>query len=391
MTTIRFLLALFLGGCLHAEELKPWWPDSVESALAQSGDNRAELTTALVTVPEARRDGMKFLIENMPPVDLRSLKAAYLLENTALAYDALAAAPWAKQVPHEVFLNDILPYASLNEARDNGRKRLREIAAPLVKDCKTPGEAARALNSQLFGIVKVRYSTGRKKPDQSALESMESGMATCSGLSILLVDACRAVGVPARVAGTPMWTNMRGNHTWVEMWDGEWHFAGAAEPDPNGLNRGWFCGDASQAKRDVPKHAIYASSFKKTGLPFPLVWDRRIDWVPAVNVTDRYTPAAAPATPANGNVRLLVRVLDRDGGKRVVAKVTLTDPADASVKLEGASRDESADLNNILPFSVARDREFKLHLEAGERKIDRSVKTIAGTDAEQTVTVVLAD
>src|SRR4029078_4485401 len=118
-----------------------------------------------------------------------------------------------KSLPKDVFLNDVLPYASLNEPRDGGRAKLREIAAPLVKDCQTPGEAAQVLNRKIFGIVKVKYSTQRKKPDQSALESMESGVATCSGLSILLVDAWRSVVVPARVVCTPMGTNIRGNHT----------------------------------------------------------------------------------------------------------------------------------------------------------------------------------
>ena len=59
-----------------------------------------------------------------------------------------------------------------------------------------------------------------------------------------------------------MWTNGRGNHTWVEIWDGDWHFVGAAEPDPNGLDRGWFAHDASLAVKDDREHAIYASSFK---------------------------------------------------------------------------------------------------------------------------------
>jgi hypothetical protein len=183
-----------------------------------------------------------------------------------------------------------------------------------------------------------------------------------------------------------MWTNMRGNHTWVEIWDGTWHFAGAAEPDPKGLNRGWFCGDASKAQRDVPKHAIYASSFKKTALPFPLVWDRSIQWVSAVNVTDRY---AAPAVPAGEKVRLLIRVLDKEGGKRIAAKVTLTDPADASVKLEGTSSDESADLNNILPFSLARGHDFKVTLEASGKKVERSLKTSVDQKPEQIVTLKL--
>src|SRR5207247_2709151 len=86
----------------------------------------------------------------------------------------------------------------------------------------------------------------------------------------------------------------RGNHTWVEIWDGEWHFAGAAEPDAAGLDHGWFVHDATTAKRDVPEHAIYATSFRRTGISFPLVWLPGDKSVSAVNVTDRYTAKAAP-------------------------------------------------------------------------------------------------
>ena len=352
--------------------------------LAAAGANRSEIERALSLVPNQQRTAMEFLVENMPDVDLKSLKGDYLLENVALACEAFGAAPWAKQVPQDIFLNDVLPYASLNEKRDDWRRRVRDIAAPIVKDCKTPGEAAMALNRQLFRIVKVRYSTQRKKPDQSALESMESGIATCSGLSVLLVDACRAVGVPARVAGTPMWMNLRGNHTWVEVWDGDWHFTGAAEPNKAGLDRGWFVGDASKARRDIPEHAIYASSFRKTGLSFPLVWNPRLKWVPAVNVTGRYTPKVAPIPDAR--LRLLVRVLG--GGKRVAAKVTVTSAADAALKLEGTSSDESADLNNLLTFPVVRGQTLHLRIERDGKAIERDVKTTNGKEAEQMVTIV---
>lgn len=95
-----------------------------------------------------------------------------------------------------------------------------------------------------------------------------------------------------------MWPNKRGNHTWVEIWDKGWHFTGAAEQDPNGLNRGWFVNDASTAIRDVREHAIYASSFKKTGIFFPMDWARGQDWIHAVNVTDRYKKPATPTKPA---------------------------------------------------------------------------------------------
>ena len=88
--------------------------------------------------------------------------------------------------------------------------------------------------------------------------------------------------------------NKRGNHTWVEIWDKGWHFTGACEPDPNGLDRGWFVGDAAQAKKDVPEHAIYAASFKKTEAALPAgLGARTAATCPAENVTDRYAKTAA--------------------------------------------------------------------------------------------------
>ena len=134
---------------------------------------------------------------------------------------------------------------------------------------KPPAKPPQRLNEKLFKLVNVKYSTGRRKADQSPSESMETGLASCTGLSILLIDACRSVGVPARLVGTPMWMNMRGNHTWLEVWDDGWHFTGAAEPDPKGLDHTWFQHDASEAQKDSAQHAIYASSFKKTDLAFP--------------------------------------------------------------------------------------------------------------------------
>jgi len=363
-----------------------WWPAATAAALEAAGDNRGELERALAEVPVEQREAMQFLIDHMPAVDRGALQADFLLSHVAQSFEAMAAAPWASLVPKEIFLNDVLPYASLNEARDNGRPKLREVAAPLVKECRTPGEAAQVLNQKLFGIVNVKYSTKRKKPDQSALESMASGVATCSGLSILLVDACRAVGIPARVVGTPMWTNMRGNHTWIEVWDGDWRFAGAAEPDASGLDRGWFAGDAAKADDSQPQHRIYASSFRKTGVSFPLVWDRRLDWVPAVNVTGRYTgQTSAP----EGRVVVLVRILDRAQGKRVAARVVVADAGDPSQTWSGTSRGETADLNNILPFYVVPGRLYTVTVE--HEGAARSHQWVAGTEAEQITTLTLAD
>jgi len=381
------LAALACSGTAIADETPAkaptgWWSDAVEQALHQAGTNRQELVRALEQAPELQREGMQFLLENMPERDLRTLSAAFLLEHVALVYDAFAQAPWRDRVPNEIFLNDVLPYACISETRDAWSKVLREKCAPLVAHCKTTGEAAQVLNEQLFKLLNVRYAAERLRADQSPLETIQSGLASCTGLSILLVDACRIVGVPARAVGIPTWVDERGNHTWVEIWDGDWHFAGAAEPDPKGLDHAWFEHDASLARRDEPRHAIYASSFKKTGLSYPLGWV-----VSVVNVTDRYTQKPAEVEP--DKTRLFVKVLDRLGGQRVAAKVTVTDITNSAVRFEGTSRDESADLNDILPFAVPRDGTYEVRAERDGQVAGRELSV--GTNQQATVVISLSD
>ena len=373
---IALLVAFCLVSPVAAQEAPAkWWGADVEQALAKAMDNRAELEKALTDVPKDQRKGMAFLVANMPETDLTSLKAEFLLTNTDLAYKARAAVPWGKDIPEAIFLNDVLPYANVDEKRDAWRKEFFDLCMPMVKDCKTPAEAATKLNKELFAKLKLGYSTQRKAPNQSPKESIEQAKASCTGLSIVLSDACRAVCVPARLVGTPLWANKRGNHTWVEIWDKDWHFTGACEQDPQGLDRGWFIADAAQAKKDVPEHAIYATSFKKTDTHFPLVWARRNTTVPAENVTDRY---AKPAPKAE-TTRVLVRVVNA-AKKRVAVAVTVTGDKKAH---EGKSRGETADTNDILAFDLPPNAEFVV-------KVGGATKTVktgaAGT--QQTVEIV---
>jgi predicted esterase len=303
ITSLRLLPGLLvLAGWLVfvptslAQESRDWWSPEVGKALDRAGDNRPQLLQALRTTPPLQRPGMAFLVVNMPERDLRSLGGDFLRENVELAYRARQRLTWGARIPEQIFLNDVLPYANVDEERHPWRKQLFNLCLPLIKDCKTPAEAAQKLNAVLFPKLKVRYSTARKKPHQSPKESIDQGLATCTGLSILLADACRSVAVPARLVGTPLWSNGSGNHTWVEVWDGRWHFTGAAEPDANGLDHAWFIGNAAQARADSPEHAIYAASFRRTGLTFPLVWAPESKEVHAENVTARYSrPAKTPA------------------------------------------------------------------------------------------------
>jgi hypothetical protein len=353
-----------------------FWADDVDQALVKAKDNRPQLEKALAGVPTDQRKGMIFLIANMPEGDLKALKAEFLMTNCNLAYKARGEVPWGKDIPEKIFLNDVLPYANIDETRDAWRQEFYDLCMPIVKGCKTPTEAAMKLNVEVFPKLKVGYSTKRKAPNQSPKESIEQGKASCTGLSIVLSDACRAVCVPARLVGTPLWANKRGNHTWVEIWDQDWHFTGACEQDKNGLNRGWFVGDAAQAQKDSFEHAIYAASFQKSKIHFPLVWAMRNKDVPAENVTDRYTKKAAPK---GDTVRVLIRVVDA-AKKRVEVNVVVTALSDAKARLEGKSRGESADTNDFLTFELKPEQEYTA-------KVGDVVKTFKTAAAGQTQTI----
>ena len=247
----------------------------LDKAFEKAGNNAVELEKALKDAPENQKEGMAFLIAYMPERDLQSLKADFLLENAAYAYQAREQFPWAKAIPDSIFLNEVLPYVSLNEKRESWRKEFYERFSKYVAKC-------------IRDEVVVDYNTKREKPDQAPFESMRQHMASCTGLSILLTDAFRAVGIPSRVAGTPNWHDERGNHNWTEVWaDGKWYFTEYYFPGQ--LDNAWFFADAGQAVKNNPDKAIYASSFKPTGISFPLVWDENIRYVYAENVTDRYT------------------------------------------------------------------------------------------------------
>jgi predicted esterase len=355
------LMTMFIALCaaltptqLLAERDIP--DDVLINALGRAGDNRAELERALENLAEPERSAMEFLIAYMPMTDLQTLDATFLINNVVLACDVQRRMPWGASVPTELFHNYVLPYANVSETREPWREHLMQVCLPIVASCVSPADAAQRLNEQLFTTLNVKYSTERARADQSPSESIDQGKASCTGLSILLVNACRSVGVPARLVGIPEWANKPGNHTWVEVWsDDAWHFVGAAEPDARGLNHAWFVHDASLARADDPRHSIYATQWAPTGLTFPMVWAEGADPVPAVNVTTRYVN---PAAPDEDHSRVYVRIVNSDN-------VRIATPVKC-ITAQGAhalnSRDESFDTNDLASCNVLRGTTVRITL-----------------------------
>jgi len=372
--TLQPWLSLLLLACLApfagAAQLQA--DPELGRALTAAQENRAEILRALNEAPLQGREDMRWLVVHMPDQDLRSTQADFLLANYKLALAAREANSWAQAVPHEIWRNDVLPYAQVNEAREEWRADFLTRFLPRVSKAKTTSEAAMILNLSIFAELGVKYSTKRNKPDQAPSESIEIGLASCTGLSILLADACRAVGIPARLAGTANWFDKRGNHTWVEIWDQDgWHFVGAAEPDPKGLDRGWFAGDAAKATPGSREHGIWAVSWQATPQSVPMVWAPEVDWVHAVDVTQRYLPKVATGSSDTApqkapGVQILLAVHNA-AGERIEAHAKLRDPVTRQVVFEGRTRDESRDANDFLEIPASPDSRWKLEIAIGER------------------------
>ena len=345
------------------------WSEEARAALSRAGTNRAQIAKALDSVQGEELDGMEFLIAHMPPEDLASLSSAFLVENVALAYEAKRVAPWGREVPENIFLDALLPYSVIDERRDPWRRELRELCLPLVKDARTSGEAATILNRELFPLVGVRYDVTRSRNNQSAREVMQEKKATCSGLSILLIDACRSVGVPARFAGTPLWADSSGNHSWVEIWEHGWHYTGAAEPTGDRLDEAWFTERAAGATSREPAHAIYAILYRPTGVEFPHEWPGAVKALHALDVTERYASGGESLAPAPGMSRVEIIAFDRPGGRRVAVEIAVLDEHDGVV-FAGVTSAATADMRNNLTAHLPRDREYRVRARVGESSVE---------------------
>jgi hypothetical protein len=292
---LAVVAALLFVGCGASEKRSE--VDKVVDASARPEALRAMLNE----LSAAERADMEYLVTNMLAADRDTMSLELLKENVAYARLVREKYEWAKALPEDVYLRDVLPYHVVDEVRDAWRKELYELFSPAVDSCKTMYDAVCAVNANIPRLTGVNYNTKREKTNQSPRESMRQGMASCTGLSILLVDAYRAVGIPARFVGTASWHDRRGNHSWTEVWlDGEWRVTEYYFPSQ--LDHLWFMADASKANADDRTFAIYATRFGKADDWFPMVWadgdveGRPIDELPkyigAENVTAHYIELA---------------------------------------------------------------------------------------------------
>ena len=286
------------------------------SALVQSL-RRPFLKCAAFDPKDCVKRSARYLVEHMPKKDLHRLSPAFLAKNVAFALIARKRFAWSSGIPWALFLNEVLPYAVLTERRDDWRKLFFIRMGDCVEGVSSAKAAAVAMNKCAWEIVQPPIVFVAAPPNElnqySPLEVLRAHNASCTGLSVFLVDALRSVGIPARVAGVPHWNKGPkvcphadndppcGNHDWVEVWvEGSWHFIDQRGNSP-GLDKSWFYPALTDLQVPLSgNHSVYATSWAdpRTLDPkyypeniavkvFPMVWQKE-QTVPGWDVANWY-------------------------------------------------------------------------------------------------------
>ena len=377
LTSLITSLTLLVSCNDTYKNVSPELSQILETRIGELSPHRAEqINLSIANTPNDQREGAAFLYAYMPQHDLDTISVSMIEQTVEYAYKAREEFAWAKNVPEDIFLNDVLPYITMDETRENWRPKFYEMFAPIVANSKNMFQAVDTINKMIKDFVKVEYNTKRNKANQSPSESMDINMASCSGLSILLTDALRSVGIPSRIAGTPLWITKEGNHNWNEVWiDNNWYFA---EYYPAKLNHSWFLARCAAFEGlEAPEHQVYATSFKpNTELHFPMVWDIEDKTVPGINVTERYIrlhkeQQAAADAQKNGGIAVIIKLLKNGGdvqvsADRVEAQIEITD-ANNKVVATGKTRNANADMNDYLTVYLPDAQEFTATYEGGKQ------------------------
>jgi len=238
-----------------------------------------------------------FLTTYMPARDIGNVLDPSLNETIVYALMARQQLPYSASVPWNIFLNNILPYYTLSEPRDNWRRWFYQRLVDNVTQFQTITQAVTWFMDNVETVFDLTFKGDQTPLIMSPFETLTWGFASCTGWSIFTVSAMRSIGIPCRVAGTPQWneecTGFGGNHDWVEIWDGKyWSFTDAPMDGSSfQYNKTWFYpGDTNCQIQGSLNYSIYATSYQTTpnDVYFVMAWDYDAQYVNGFDVTANY-------------------------------------------------------------------------------------------------------
>lgn len=302
----------------------------------EDGDDNEAYTCVYQNATEAARDAYEYLRQHVMPFDLPFLETLGFHDDSdnsknlpdgleqgmiGLTIDYALRAKrefnYTDALPQEIWQEYVLNYANTNEARSNWRPLFWQKLRPLVKPCMTNNISAvvHVVNAEMWKLLApagsntIEFKGGSTPLIFDPMSILAFGYASCTGCSILLVNALRTLGVPARLAGTAAWWQdpLKGNHNWVEVWkNGRWYFLepSPGQSDVDDLERPphqrWFCQSSRFGPHPHNTTLVYAARLdSRTSVRYPVAWEPTNHDVPGEDVSEYYRKVCGPKQDAS--------------------------------------------------------------------------------------------
>ena len=246
---MRWILYFCLGVLISSCTV---YSDEIEDVLRQAGKNRKELEKVLKHYAKNPADSLnlraaEFLILNMPgkysqysegqwndaatvyyrwenllnrplaldeydlsdPVrkdDLKYITADFLINNIELAFKVWREMPWGKDIPFDVFCEEILPYRVGNEPLENWRKKVLASFADFYLLFKNNESGITAVEACCMVNDKLpRFVLHEHFPPMNYSQLMATSRGSNNHKAALAVFVMRGLGIPVTVEITPLW------------------------------------------------------------------------------------------------------------------------------------------------------------------------------------------
>lgn len=165
----------------------------------------------------SRMDQMSFAREQreLSICDLQTVDAQTFYENVFYAVKARRELPWARQVPDEDFLQQVLSPRGTGEPLQRWRRHFYAALVPEVQHLGARDiDRAIAVATNAYGDY-FQYEGDTTWEDFGLLTSLAVHEGRCEDCSNVLNTMLRTLGIPACQAYTPWWGHCDGNHAWT--------------------------------------------------------------------------------------------------------------------------------------------------------------------------------
>ncbi len=198
-----------LSALLDSSRLAP-----LSEALADAGDNAAELLAVLECLSGALLDDAAFLIIHMPHLDRLEMKTEVLLHHVIYADSSRRTFPW--EVPDSLYREFILTYRLGDEPITDWRSDFWAKMKPRALQAESARECALQVNrwaAENLTIVEKEFFGPQQSPDQT-LATLHG---TKAEIAVLITALLKTVGIPCRPVTVSALLGQSGGAQWSEI------------------------------------------------------------------------------------------------------------------------------------------------------------------------------